>query len=103
MRGLILFSIAFTVVVAAGLSDSASAQTDLSANGASIVLPYAPSPAINLHASKDVPRVSNLGKWLGVQDGRLDVFSVKPVGVPGFAPTLHGGFGGEGLQLQMKW
>jgi hypothetical protein len=44
-----------------------------------------------------------LGQKLGVQDGRLDFFSMRPDGNGNFKPLLRGGVGEGGLKLQLKW
>ena len=44
-----------------------------------------------------------LGQKFGVQNGRLDFFSVHPDDSGDFKPLLRGGVGSGGLQLQLKW
>lgn len=87
-----------------GLTGGALGANALSANGASIVLP---SVLPTLHDDGKLDNRSSdsddIGSRLGVTDGQLDFFSFRSNANAGFAPMLHGGIGGKGLQIQLKW
>jgi len=89
----------------AGFSLPAVAGGISPGNGGSIVIPSVLPPSVRdtqLH-SNGSPSFDSLGRRLGIQDGSLDFFSVRPDSSGDFKPFLHGGVGDRGLQLQLKW
>lgn len=105
MRGQSLLArIALAGALFAGTCNSAMSQASLPSNGGSIVLPSILPFPVDLSSPRlTVTGADKIGEWVGVRDGRLDLFSVRPADAPGFKPTLRGGFGGDGLQLQLNW
>ena len=76
-------------------------------NGGAITLPTVLPPSVR---DSVLPPTSSyassfdlLSQKFGVQDGKLDFFSMRPSDDGGFKPLLRGGVGSGGLQLQLKW
>jgi hypothetical protein len=74
-------------------------------NAGSINLTPLPAPpAQDALSSTDIySGYDELEQRFGVQNGRLDFFSVRPDDSGNFKPLLRGGVGDGGLQLQLKW
>jgi hypothetical protein len=88
-----------------GLCAPVFARGILPGNGGSTNLTLLPAlPAQDALSSTDIySGYDELEQRFGVQNGRLDFFSVRPDDSGGFKPLLRGGIGDGGLQLQMKW
>jgi hypothetical protein len=90
----------------AGLAQPAFAGGISPGNGGSIVLPSVLPLSVqdSLASANDTTRFDNgLGQKFGVQNGRLDFFSMRPADSGEFKPLLRGGVGDGGVQLQLKW
>jgi hypothetical protein len=74
-------------------------------NGGPINLaPLSLLPAPDAQTSSDSYSDGNaLAQRLGLPNGTLDFFSVRPDDSGSFNPLLRGGIGDGGLQLQLKW
>ncbi len=97
-------AVVFLVSLAAvGLAQSAFADGLSPGNGGTVVLPSVlPSSVRETLSASVASSFDSLGQKFGVQNGRLDFFSVRP-NDGGFKPLLRGGVGDGGLQLQLKW
>jgi hypothetical protein len=40
---------------------------------------------------------------LGVQNGRMDVFSTQPQSSSSYMPSISGGLGSDGAMLRLRW
>ena len=91
----------------AGLAGTALAGGLSPGNGGTITLPTVLPPSVQntlvLPATTAVSSFDVLGQKFGVENGRLDFFSVRPGDSGDFKPMLRGGFGEGGLKLQLKW
>ena len=97
--------VAVVSLAVAGLSAPAFAGGLSPGNGGTILPPLTLPPStqdaltpFGVYSGFDV-----LGQKFGVQNGRLDFFSVRPDDSGDFKPLLRGGVGAGGLQLQLKW
>jgi hypothetical protein len=96
----------FVSLAVVGLSTTAFAGGISPGNGSSITLPTILPPSVQGSlppASGAASGFDMLGQKFGVQDGRLDFFSMRPKDSGDFKPLLRGGFGEGGLKLQLKW
>jgi len=105
-----LAKVALVGLAMAGLAAPAFAAGLMPGNGGTIKLPTALPPSVQESlASSLLPAdgVSSgfdvLGQKFGVQNGRMDFFSVRPSEGGEFKPLFRGGFGEGGLKLQLKW
>ena len=98
--GLVIVSLAL-----AGLSAPAFAGGLSPGNGGTIVLPTVLPPSVqdSLLPVQNSSSFDSLGQKFGVENGKLDFFSMRPADNGDFKPLLRGGVGGGGLQLQLKW
>src|SRR5438067_9367209 len=88
----------------AGLTESAFAGGISPGNGGSLTLPTVLPPSVRDSLLPiDGSSFDALGQKFGVQNGRLDFFSVQSDGGGDFKPLLHGGVGEGGLKIQLKW
>ena len=64
--------------------------------------PGAPKP---VYDDKKLPYAMNYAEEaaqnLGVQNGRMDVFSTKSTS--SYMPSISGGLGGDGAMLRLRW
>jgi hypothetical protein len=104
--------VALVGLALAGLAGPAFAApaVSLPGNGGSIVLPAIALPSVlpppgrdSLLPSDTYSGFDTFGQKFGVQNGRLDFFSMRPDDGGTFKPLLRGGVGDGGLQLQLKW
>jgi hypothetical protein len=99
--------IAAVGLLMAGFSLPAVAGGLMPGNGGSITLPTVLPPSVQASLlplpTSGYSSLDLLGQKFGVQDGRLDFFSVRPEGNGDFKPLLRGGVGEGGLKLQLKW
>ena len=74
-------------------------------NGGSIALPTVLPPSVrdSLLTTNGDSSFDTLGQKFGVQNGRLDFFSLRSDDSGDFKPLLRGGVGEGGLKLQLKW
>jgi len=88
----------------AGLAQPVCAGGILPGNGGTLTLHSVLPPSVRetLLSAGVASTFDSLGQKFGVQNGRLDIFSVRP-NDGGFKPLLRGGVGDGGLQLQLKW
>lgn len=100
IAGLALVSLAL-----AGLAEPAFAGGMMPGNGGTITLPAVLPPSLqdSLLPASGYSSFDLLGQKFGVQNGRLDFFSLRPEGSGDFKPLLRGGVGEGGLKLQLKW
>jgi hypothetical protein len=42
-------------------------------------------------------------QFLGVRNGRMDVFSTQPSSSSSYMPSISGGVGGDGAMLRLRW
>src|ERR1700681_694072 len=97
---------ALVSLAAAGLSQVAFAGGIMPGNGGSIALPNVLPPSVrdSLPTTNGDSSFDALGQKFGVQNGRMDFFSVRSDSSGDFKPLLRGGGVGEGgLKLQLKW
>lgn len=96
--------VAFIGLAVVGLVQPACANGLSPGNGGTVILPSVlPSSVRDTLLSANIASsFDSLGQKFGVQNGRLDFFSVRP-NDGGFKPLLRGGVGDGGLQLQLKW
>gem|GEM_PF-2781587 len=100
--------VALVSLAVAGLAEPAFAGGLSPGNGGTIVLPTVLPPSVqdslySLAPAAGYSSFDALGQKFGVQDGRLDFFSVRPSDNGDFKPLLRGGVGEGGLKLQLKW
>jgi hypothetical protein len=99
--------IAMVSLALAGLTELSFAGGISPGNGGAITLPTVLPPSVQdslLPATTTgTSSFDLLGQKFGVQDGRMDFFSVRPSDSGDFKPLLRGGFGEGGLKLQLKW
>ena len=100
--------LAIVSLALAGLSVPAFAGGLSPGNGGTIALPTVLPPSVQNSMYALVPTTGSssfdvLGQKFGVQDGRLDFFSVRPSDGGDFKPLFRGGVGEGGLKLQLKW
>jgi hypothetical protein len=97
--------VALVSLAVTGLTESALAGGIMPGNGGSITLPSVLPPSVlgSLPPANGYAGFDALGQKFGVQNGRLDFFSVRGDGSGDFKPLLRGGVGDGGLKLQLKW
>lgn len=100
--------VALVGLAMAGLTAPVLAGGLMPGNGGSIALPTVLPPSVKeslslLPASGASSGFDVLGQKFGVQDGRLDFFSLRPSDGGDFKPLFRGGVGEGGLKLQLKW
>ena len=100
--------VALVGLAMAGLAAPAFAGGMMPGNGGSITLPTVLPPSVQeslslLPAPGGSSGFDMLGQKFGVQNGRLDFFSVRPSEGGDFKPLFRGGVGEGGLKLQLKW
>ena len=100
-----IFRVTLVSLAVAGLAESAFAGGISPGNGGSITIPSVLPPSVrdSLLPANGYSGFDALGQKFGVQDGRLDFFSMRPDGSGDFKPLLRVGVGGGGLKLQLKW
>jgi hypothetical protein len=71
------------------------------------ILRYPGAPKL---VSSETPRspyamtyVEEAAQSLGVQNGRMDVFSTQPKSSSSYMPSISGGVGGDGAMLRLRW
>jgi hypothetical protein len=97
---------AFVGLAFAGLPGAAfAAGITAPGNGNSITLPAVLLPSLQDSVSplQGSSSFNMLGQKFGVENGRLDFFSMRPSDSGDFKPLLRGGLGEGGLKLQLKW
>ena len=91
----------------AGLTAPAFAAGMMPGNGGTVKLPTVLPPSVQdallQPSTSGTSGFDVLGEKFGVQNGRLDFFSVRPSEGGEFKPLFRGGFGEGGLKLQLKW
>ena len=98
--------VALVSLAMTGLTAPVFAGGMMPGNGGTITLPTILPPSVQeslLPATGALSGFDMLGQKFGVQDGRLDFFSVRPSEGGDFKPLLRGGVGEGGLKLQLKW
>jgi hypothetical protein len=103
-----LAKVALVGLAMAGLTAPVFAGGMMPGNGGSIALPTVLPPSVQesllpFNSSAVSSGFDVLGQKFGVQNGRLDIFSVRPSEGGDFKPLLRGGVGEGGLKLQLKW
>lgn len=103
-----IVGVALVSLAVAGLPATVLAGGISPGNGGSITLPTVLPPSVkdSLLPPATASIASGfdmLGQKFGVENGRLDFFSVRPSEGGEFKPMLRGGFGEGGLKLQLKW
>lgn len=72
--------------------------------GSPLAYPGGPKPVYE-DAKRPYPMnyTDEAAQTLGFRDGRLDLFSSRPVENNPFVPVLSGGLGGGGAMLRLQW
>lgn len=101
-----LIRVALVALALAGGGGAASADGIMPGNEGLAALPtlLPPSAQDSLLPTDGSSSFGVLSQKLGLENGRLDFFSVQPESSSGdFTSLLRGGVGGGGLKLQLKW
>jgi len=71
------------------------------------ILRYPGAPKIVYDDPKPSPYamtyMDEAARALGVQNGRMDVFSTQPQSSSSYMPSISGGLGSDGAMLRLRW